>query len=176
MGRGTFIRTLRAIHRVDWAGQAQVGGWRKNPLSKVHSQFTRGPKELVGLSPLPGCLWQMKVIFIGIPDPKNVIILVVTGILGGGTTQGITNPNNAPIVREVLQHGYRSVLFILFDPSKMGGIAWPLEFRIVFFVTVILSKTATKLLRVNCPGSLFYDFTLLGQRGFQPFRSELWHC
>ena len=27
--------------------------------------------------------------FIGIPDPKNVIILVVTGILGGGSTQSI---------------------------------------------------------------------------------------
>lgn len=26
--------------------------------------------------------WQMKV-YIGIPDPKNVIVLVVTGMLGG---------------------------------------------------------------------------------------------
>lgn len=30
----------------------------------------------------PGCQWQMKV-YIGIPDPKNVIVLVVTGMLGG---------------------------------------------------------------------------------------------
>ena len=42
---------------------------------------------MLGCPPPPSNKSQMKV-SVGIPDPTNVIILVVTGILGGGD-----NPN-----------------------------------------------------------------------------------
>ena len=80
-------------------------------------------KNITWVVPPPRILlWQMKVfLFVGIPEPKNRIILVVTGILRRGTTQNITWLYYSPILLCVAEP---NLFFFLWSAWEVCTCHW----------------------------------------------------